>query len=364
MSTNSFLIWQQGVNLWYNGDYLQAMAAWKTLVDNNDDDDEERLDDDEDPVAFFQKHSEESPLAPLLLFLAGCQLDAGDYIQSRQTLRQCLLACSNDALRQRALSEYISAYQEDSSVDSSKIAYTILNYTIQNFSCKWTDPYQRAGFLYPSISSRPFYDEPEHPSWCGVLEEHYPVIRDELHRLTDWECVGHNSQRDGAGAHDASVVHSGDWHEIVLFGSGEQPQLAPVTSQLFYQHVPQAVSLARAGGGEVVFSRLAPQTHIGAHCGTTNVRLTAHLGLVIPSKGTRIRVGNEWRTWQAGKVLILDDSYEHEVLNESDEERIVLLIRFWHWNLPTEDRDKALEQALQAKQEDEDQRYHPPSPPY
>ena len=28
--------------------------------------------------------------------------------------------------------------------------------------------------------------------------------------------------------------------------------------------------------------------------------------------GCRLRVGREWRTWQPGKCLVFDDSYEHE----------------------------------------------------
>mmetsp|Transcript_18007 Transcript_18007/g.25235 ORF Transcript_18007/g.25235 Transcript_18007/m.25235 type:complete len:100 (+) Transcript_18007:680-979(+) len=41
-----------------------------------------------------------------------------------------------------------------------------------------------------------------------------------------------------------------------------------------------------------------------------------------------------------GKVLILDDSFDHEVWNESQEERVVLLLDIWHPYLSPEDRDE------------------------
>ena len=38
---------------------------------------------------------------------------------------------------------------------------------------------------------------------------------------------------------------------------------------------------------------------------------STHNGPQVPT-GCRLRVGREWRTWQPGKCLVFDDSYEHE----------------------------------------------------
>jgi Aspartyl/Asparaginyl beta-hydroxylase len=260
------------------------------------------------------------------------------------------------------------------------------------------------------------------PSWCKVLEDHYAVIRDEFEHLQSqptrvgslskmrpqngtnmqhygaghepvpgyplhWPSVGAGGHRGGAGAHDSSVVRAidnklsdtkrdsfqhdnsqtgttiaGDWREFVLFGAGAQPHRAPRTAAIIQRHVPEAVSLAQAGGGEVIFSVLAPRTHLLPHCGSTNLRLTAHLGLVIPKSGACIRVGADMPDWQEGKVTVFDDSYEHEVWNESDEYRAVLLLRFWHPGLPASDRNEALSRVILSKDEDELSRYNPPVP--
>jgi len=50
----------------------------------------------------------------------------------------------------------------------------------------------------------------------------------------------------------------------------------------------------------------------GARAGSTNARLTAHMGFIVPD-GCSIRAGTEWRQWQVGKCIVFDDSFEHEV---------------------------------------------------
>jgi aspartate beta-hydroxylase len=63
-----------------------------------------------------------------------------------------------------------------------------------------------------------------------------------------------------------------------------------------------------------------------------NTRLTCHLGLVI-TPDSALRVGSNVVSWQEGRCLVFDDSFEHEVWNKSDRERDVLLIQLWHPDL-------------------------------
>ena len=45
-------------------------------------------------------------------------------------------------------------------------------------------------------------------------------------------------------------------------------------------------------------------------------------------------MGEEETEWQAGKMLIFDDTYEHEAANRSkEEERVVLIVDIWHPDL-------------------------------
>ncbi len=81
--------------------------------------------------------------------------------------------------------------------------------------------------------------------------------------------------------------------------------------------------------GESLFSVLAPQSEITLHNGSWNMVLTCHIGLAIP-EGCGIRVGTEERSWQAGKVLVFDDTFAHSAWNTSDETRSCLIWDVWH----------------------------------
>lgn len=243
--------------------------------------------------------------------------------------------------------------------------------------CGWTDPWQRPGYMAAQLFNKsPLYiSRSDHPSWCRQLEDHFPQILEEYQRLRQssngWSKVGSGDR--GSGHDDHRVVAGQDWSEYVLFGTGEQEGVASPSRALIHQIVPDAVSLAQQGGGEVIFSRLAPHTHIQAHCGPTNLRWTAHLGLVVPKRSScntlddngpkcYIRVGTEWHHWETGKILMFDDSFEHEVRNDTDEERVVLLLRLWHPMLPVNLRQSCLTEARQNKDSAVEKRYHPPPP--
>ena len=77
------------------------------------------------------------------------------------------------------------------------------------------------------------------------------------------------------------------------------------------------------------FSILAPGTHIPAHRGVTKGLITCHLGLIVPRDGdVRMRVDNRMVRWAEGETLVFDDTYDHEVWNDTADTRVVLLIKF------------------------------------
>ena len=43
-------------------------------------------------------------------------------------------------------------------------------------------------------------------------------------------------------------------------------------------------------------------------------------------------------TWREGEFFVFDDSFEHEVWHRGDVDRVVLLINFWHPDLPESER--------------------------
>ena len=192
---------------------------------------------------------------------------------------------------------------------------------------EWHDP---GALLFPLLSTHPFH-EPDDPWWCdrvseavALLEHFYPVIRDEALSL-----------RQGASGaslplyrdHGDALLHeNGQWkvHYVELEGKDtsaareKTPKIAAIVD-----------AIARRSSHSFL-SVLEPGTHILPHCGPSNYRLRLQLGLSVPGEKCRIRVGDQTRAWVSGKCLVIDDAFEHEVWNDTDEERIILIVDIWH----------------------------------
>ena len=116
-----------------------------------------------------------------------------------------------------------------------------------------------------------------------------------------------------------------NWKTFVLFGFGERleknTRLTPKTAELL-ESVPN-LQIA-------MLSILSPGYHIPAHKGVTKGILRCHLGLIIPKdfEKCRIRVDDVITPWREGEIFVFDDTYEHEVWNDTDEERVILLFDF------------------------------------
>jgi aspartate beta-hydroxylase len=84
----------------------------------------------------------------------------------------------------------------------------------------------------------------------------------------------------------------------------------------------------RGHGPEVLFSVFTSGTHLLPHRGVTNVRVVAHLPLIVP-ENCQLVVGGQPHRWQEGRVVVFDDTYEHEAWNRSGETRVVLIFDLW-----------------------------------
>jgi aspartate beta-hydroxylase len=127
------------------------------------------------------------------------------------------------------------------------------------------------------------------------------------------------------------IARSGSWDVFLLYERGrrhdERCRLFPTVTAILEQQ-----RTIRTLAGLVYFSRLAPHSRVAPHRGPTNMRVRAHLGIEIPPE-CGIRVGEVSTTWHTGTCIVFDDSFPHDVWNESDRERIVLVVDLWHPDL-------------------------------
>ena len=159
-------------------------------------------------------------------------------------------------------------------------------------------------------------------AWTAPIEAEWRAIRAEIDTvLADLRALP-NVQDVYAG--QETIANDDKWKALTFCrGPGGWDEAAcrqcPQTHRLLAQ-VP--------GLWHAMFSILAPHKHIPAHKGVYGGLVDCHLGLVVPepAERCRIRVGTEVRQWEEGRFLVFDDSHEHEVWNDTEGVRAVLLM--------------------------------------
>ena len=169
------------------------------------------------------------------------------------------------------------------------------------------------------ISNDPVLDPAEF-DWTAMLEKHWEEIRAEA--LAIYQHRDAIPPLREISPDHRRIMKTNSWRSFFLIGYGHRQEeniaRAPRTAELVSQ-IP--------GLNSAFFSILAPGSVIVPHRGVTKAFITSHLGLVVPrtAQDCWMRVADERLNWREGKLILFDDTYEHEVKNETDETRIVLL---------------------------------------
>lgn len=175
-----------------------------------------------------------------------------------------------------------------------------------------------------------FFDPVDYP-FLSMLSANYEVFLDEArtviggYRYLNWRYGMFNRRArgysDGARASYCWRVYGLDLER--------NRERVPKTSAILDACVP---GLVTAG-----FYMLDAGTHILPHVGVSSDIRRGHMGLVCPP-GCWLRIVDEKRTWTNGGFLIFDDTFEHEVKNESDQLRCILLFDFMRPDYPVDGR--------------------------
>lgn len=159
-------------------------------------------------------------------------------------------------------------------------------------------------------------------AWTQLLRDNWEAIREEAISVA-LQPEAAPSLATISPDHRA-IAKINMWRSFFLWGYGfpaeENLASCPNTTRVIEQ-IP--------GLNTAFFSILAPGTHIPDHRGVTKALLTCHLGLIVPKDGdVRMRVDDRIVRWAEGETLVFDDTYRHEVWNDTENTRVVLLIQF------------------------------------
>ena len=192
---------------------------------------------------------------------------------------------------------------------------------------------QQPSFMFfPQLPAIEFYERSDFP-WLASIEAATDDIRAELMNvLADGSATlePYVAIADGLPIDKwRELNHSRRWGVYFLWHEG-------VALDDHLARCPRTAAALEAAprwvvpgyGPSALFSIVDAKTRIPPHNGIHNTRLTVHLPLIIPP-GCGFRVGGERREWRLGEALIFDDSIEHEVWNDSDVPRAVLIFDVW-----------------------------------
>ena len=170
------------------------------------------------------------------------------------------------------------------------------------------------------VGDHTFFD-PGQFSWVDHIESNWTVIRDEMAALLGDHDALPNFQ--DISKDQIEITDDDRWKTFFLYGYGFEARLG-------VELCPRTAALMREipGMTTAMFSILSPHKHILDHRGPYKGVLRYHLGLIVPedAPSCRIRVGDDVRHWEEGKSMIFDDTFNHEVWNDTDETRVVLFV--------------------------------------
>jgi len=177
-------------------------------------------------------------------------------------------------------------------------------------------PYNAFVYLFSKIKNRPFLDQKDFPELAS-LRDHWQTIRDEALRLYE---AGHiaTSQTNSDLAFNSFFKRG--WKRFYLKWYDD---MLPSAKTL----CPQSVALVQSipSVNAALFALLPPRSKLGAHRDPFAGSVRYHLGLMTPnSPDCRIYVDGTPYAWHDGEDVLFDETYIHNVRNDTDQPRLIL----------------------------------------
>jgi aspartate beta-hydroxylase/beta-hydroxylase len=165
---------------------------------------------------------------------------------------------------------------------------------------------------------------------CREFEDRFDDIRAEVDRLLERRSLARYHDIDPMRATEVAR----DWRLYFIYMMGEFNERARIdcpTVVELVKNMPRAIS--------AIISVLEPGVNLAAHSGPYAGVLRYHLALRVPrNRPPSIRVKDQHYTWKEREAIVLDDCFEHEVINQSDDLRVVLMVDFRRPMNPIYDR--------------------------
>ncbi|RPK67729.1 Aspartyl/Asparaginyl beta-hydroxylase [Streptomyces sp. ADI96-02] len=184
-----------------------------------------------------------------------------------------------------------------------------------------------AKWILPGISQKPWHDPRSDPgiaSLADALEGAHASIASE--HESAWR-----TNRTAFSDYEHYLTRQDDWQSLHLYRDGALIEDSASAAPTAYGIIEDV-----AVGNELIcplleshFSTLLPGSRIAPHCDLWNFSINLHFAVDIPDD-CDLTVAGETRTWEEGRCLLFDYSFEHSAQNRGTRPRTCLLVDLWH----------------------------------
>ncbi len=180
---------------------------------------------------------------------------------------------------------------------------------------------------YTNFKLKNFYNKTDFP-WLQILEDNAAVIKEEylrntnIHKIISVQDINKRLQ-DFSYDDGWKVVLLKSYDTIIEKNAALYPNTMKVINQ-----IPNV--------SNAIFSVLSPKKNIQVHRGMYRGIVFIHLGVFVPPPNNRhtFIVRDEKKHWKEGEAFGFEDSFMHEVVNNSDDYRAILLLEVERKDIP------------------------------
>jgi beta-hydroxylase len=174
------------------------------------------------------------------------------------------------------------------------------------------------------VGNHPVHDKADFP-WTSFLEENCSEIAAEFENFV--KAIPKNAlpNLQDISKEQELITNDDNWKILPLLFYNEVNRITVSKMPITFSVINAIPTITTC-----FFSVLSPGKHIPLHKGPYAGVLRCHLAIKVPkdSQNCWISVDGIKLNWKQGEAIIFDDTYEHEVYNNTEESRVVLFIDF------------------------------------
>ena len=155
-----------------------------------------------------------------------------------------------------------------------------------------------------------------------VFENHHSQLQTEYRRIKNFNIPSYKSIDIIQKRIAQRSVNGAEWKVLMFEFAGRKfannRKICPITSN-YLDQIPRIF--------QAFYSVLEAGKSIPSHRSPYNGYLRCHIGIDIPPiNPPQLLISDELIEWQNGVAILIDDTWQHEVINNSPQDRVVLIV--------------------------------------